>query len=132
MPVCRPSAWPTRGGSVWRASASSSMTTSMVGRSASLARRRSTSSISTSRSTGCGSRYRSPVAKGDLRIYLGAAPGVGKTFAMLNEGWRGATRGKDVVVGFVETHGRANTAAQVRDLEVVPRKKIEYRGTQFE
>jgi two-component system sensor histidine kinase KdpD len=67
-----------------------------------------------------------------MRVYLGAAPGVGKTYAMLNEGWRGLHRGKDVVVGFVETHGRANTAAQVRDLEVVPRKKIEYRGREFE
>jgi two-component system sensor histidine kinase KdpD len=65
-------------------------------------------------------------------VYLGAAPGVGKTYAMLNEGWRGLHRGKDVVVGFVETHGRANTAAQIRDLEVVPRKKIEYRGREFE
>jgi two-component system sensor histidine kinase KdpD len=72
------------------------------------------------------------MAHGHLRIYLGAAPGVGKTFAMLNEGWRGASRGKDVVVGFVETHGRPNTAAQVRDLEVVPRRRIEYRGTEFE
>ncbi|HEX9466828.1 MAG TPA: sensor histidine kinase KdpD [Acidimicrobiia bacterium] len=72
------------------------------------------------------------MARGDLRIYLGAAPGVGKTFAMLNEGWRRAHRGTDVVVGFVETHGRANTAAQVRDLEIVPRKKIEYRGAKFE
>src|SRR5713101_1694814 len=51
---------------------------------------------------------------------------------MLNEGWRRAHRGTDVVVGFVETHGRANTAAQVRDLEIVPRKKIEYRGAKFE
>jgi two-component system sensor histidine kinase KdpD len=72
------------------------------------------------------------VARGKLRVYLGAAPGVGKTYAMLNEGWRGLHRGKDVVVGFVETHGRANTAAQVRDLEVVPRRKIEYRGREFE
>jgi two-component system, OmpR family, sensor histidine kinase KdpD len=70
--------------------------------------------------------------RGQLRIYLGSAPGVGKTFAMLNEGWRGKTRGKDVVVGLYETHGRASTAAQVRDLEVVPQRKIEYRGTTFE
>jgi two-component system, OmpR family, sensor histidine kinase KdpD len=70
--------------------------------------------------------------RGKLRIYLGAAPGVGKTYAMLNEGWRGKTRGKDVVIGFYETHGRSNTAAQVRDLEVIPRRKIEYRGTTFE
>ena len=69
------------------------------------------------------------MARGKLRIYLGAAPGVGKTFAMLNEGRRRQrTRGTDVVVGFVETHGRANTAAQIGDLEVVPRRRIEYRG----
>jgi two-component system, OmpR family, sensor histidine kinase KdpD len=72
------------------------------------------------------------VTRGKLRVYLGAAPGVGKTFAMLNEGWRGKHRGKDVVAGYVETHGRANTEAQIRDLEVVPRKKIEYRGKDFE
>ncbi|HZP28870.1 MAG TPA: DUF4118 domain-containing protein [Acidimicrobiia bacterium] len=71
--------------------------------------------------------------RGRLRIYLGAAPGVGKTFAMLNEGWRRHERGSaDVVVGFVETHGRENTAAQLRDLEVVPRRKLEYRGSTFE
>ena len=68
------------------------------------------------------------MARGSLRIYLGAAPGVGKTFAMLNEGWRRHERGTDVVVGFVETHGRALTAAQIRDLEVVPRRQVAYRG----
>jgi two-component system sensor histidine kinase KdpD len=72
------------------------------------------------------------MARGRLRIYLGAAPGVGKTFAMLNEGWRGKSRGKDVVVAFVETHGRTNTAAQVRELEIVPRRTITYRGQEFE
>lgn len=72
------------------------------------------------------------MARGKLRIYLGAAPGVGKTYAMLNEGWRRKERGTDVVVGFVETHGRLNTAIQVRDLEVVPRRMVEYRGTTFE
>jgi two-component system sensor histidine kinase KdpD len=72
------------------------------------------------------------MARGNLRIYLGAAPGVGKTYAMLNEGWRRATRGTDCVVGFVETHGRANTQAQVRDLEIVPRRRLEYRGSTFE
>jgi len=72
------------------------------------------------------------MARGRLRVYLGAAPGVGKTFAMLNEGWRGKHRGKDVVVGYVETHGRANTEAQIRDLEVVPRRRISYRGKDFE
>ena len=60
------------------------------------------------------------MARGKLRIYLGAAPGVGKTYAMLNEGWRRHERGTDVVVGLFETHGRPSTAAQLRDLEVVP------------
>src|SRR5947199_6422105 len=72
------------------------------------------------------------MARGKLRIYLGAAPGVGKTFAMLNEGKRRRARGTDVVVGLVETHGRANTAAQIGDLEVVARRRIGYRGTDFE
>ena len=72
------------------------------------------------------------MARGKLRIYLGAAPGVGKTFAMLNEGRRRHARGTDVVIGFVETHGRANTAAQLGDLEVIPRRRIEYSGTSFE
>ncbi len=72
------------------------------------------------------------MVKGKLRIYLGAAPGVGKTFAMLNEGWRRRERGTDVVVAYMESHNRPLTAAQVRDLEVVPRRTIEYRGQQFE
>ena len=73
------------------------------------------------------------MSRGSLRVYLGAAPGVGKTYAMLNEGWRRAERGSaDVVVGYVETHGRAQTAAQIRNLELVPRKTIDYRGQQFE
>ncbi len=63
------------------------------------------------------------MARGTLRIYLGAAAGVGKTFAMLNEGRRRRDYGEDVVVGFVETHGRQKTAAQVGDLEVVPRTR---------
>jgi two-component system sensor histidine kinase KdpD len=72
------------------------------------------------------------MARGKLRIYLGAAPGVGKTFAMLNEGRRRLSRGTDVVVGFVETHGRVNTFEQIGGLEVVPRCRMEYRGTSFE
>ena len=72
------------------------------------------------------------MARGTLRIYLGAAPGVGKTFAMLNEGQRRSDRGTDVVVAFVETHGRPATAAQIGNLEVVPRRRFEYRGTEFE
>ncbi len=72
------------------------------------------------------------MARGQLRIYLGAAAGVGKTFAMLNEGQRRREYGEDVVLGFVEPHGRKKTAAQVGDLEVVPRKRVEYRGAAFE
>lgn len=70
--------------------------------------------------------------RGILRVYLGASPGVGKTFAMLDEGQRRAARGTDVVVGLVETHGRVHTAEQVADLEVVPRLRIGYRGTTHE
>lgn len=62
------------------------------------------------------------MARGSLRIYLGAAPGVGKTFAMLSEGVRRRERGTDVVVAYVETHGRANTAAQLEGLELIPRR----------
>lgn len=69
---------------------------------------------------------------GRFRIYIGAVAGVGKTVAMLDEGWRRHKRGTDVVVGFVETHGRTYTAELIRDLEVVPRKEIEYRGARFE
>jgi two-component system sensor histidine kinase KdpD len=70
--------------------------------------------------------------RGRLRVYLGASPGVGKTYAMLNEGRRARARGIDVVVGFVETHGRARTAEQVGDLEVIPRKTVHYRDAAFE
>ena len=72
------------------------------------------------------------MARGQLRLYLGAAPGVGKTFAMLNEGWRRKERGTDVVIGWVDTHGRQQTAEQLRDLEVLPRKPIVYRSQTFE
>ena len=72
------------------------------------------------------------MVRGQLRVYLGAAPGVGKTYAMLDEGWRRHERGTDVVVGFVEAHGRPKTVAQLRDLEIVPRRQVEYRGSQFE
>src|SRR6478752_5286192 len=72
------------------------------------------------------------MARGKLRIYLGAAPGVGKTFAMLNEGCRRMHRGTDVVVGYVETHGRPSTEEQIRDLEVIPRRRIQYRDTSFD
>src|SRR5690349_24715992 len=69
--------------------------------------------------------------RGELRIHLGAAPGVGKTYAMLCEAHRRAERGTDVVVGFVETHGRAKTAALLDGLEAVPRKQLTYRGHEF-
>jgi two-component system, OmpR family, sensor histidine kinase KdpD len=69
---------------------------------------------------------------GRFRIYMGAVAGVGKTFAMLDEGWRRHRRGADVVVGFVETHGRPRTAELIRDLEVVPRKVVTYRDSSFE
>ena len=69
--------------------------------------------------------------RGRLRIYLGAAPGVGKTCAMLGEAHRRRARGTDVVVGFVEDHGRSHTAELVTGLEVVPRRSIEYRGSAF-
>src|SRR6188508_610684 len=72
------------------------------------------------------------MARGKLRIYLGAAPGVGKTFAMLNEARRRCARGTDVVVGYVETHGRPSTEEQIGNLEVVPRRRIAYRDTSFE
>ncbi|MCB0906912.1 MAG: sensor histidine kinase KdpD [Nocardioidaceae bacterium] len=67
--------------------------------------------------------------RGKLFVYLGAAPGVGKTYAMLGEAHRRLGRGTDVVVGYVETHGRAQTEAQLQGLEVVPRRTIHYRGT---
>ena len=70
--------------------------------------------------------------RGTLRVYLGAAPGVGKTFAMLDEACRRRARGSDVVVGLVETHGRVHTAEQIADLEVVPRRAVTYRGVDFE
>ena len=71
------------------------------------------------------------MGRGQLRVYLGAAPGVDKTFAMLDEGQRRAGRGTDVVVGYVETHNRPRTAARLADLEVLPRRQLTYRGASF-
>jgi two-component system, OmpR family, sensor histidine kinase KdpD len=68
------------------------------------------------------------VRRGELRIYLGAAPGVGKTFAMLSEAHRRAARGTDVVVGLVETHDRPKTLALIAGLEILPRRTVTYRG----
>jgi two-component system sensor histidine kinase KdpD len=70
--------------------------------------------------------------RGRLRVYLGAAAGSGKTYAMLNEGRRRQARGTDVMVGYVETHKRVQTEAQLGDLEVIPRKQISYRGVILE
>jgi len=67
-----------------------------------------------------------------LRLYIGAAPGVGKTYSMLRDAHDARRQGIDAVVGFVETYGRADTEAQVGDLEVVPRRSIEYRGVVLE
>jgi two-component system sensor histidine kinase KdpD len=76
-------------------------------------------------------RRREP-GRGLLRVYLGATPGSGKTFAMLREGADRRRQGEDVVVGFVETHGRALTQAAIGTLEVIPRLAIEYRGRRYE
>lgn len=72
-----------------------------------------------------------PRKRGELRIYLGAAPGVGKTYAMLGEAHRRLERGTDVVAAVVETHGRKKTADLIEGIETVPPKLIEYRGKQF-
>ncbi|MEU8008088.1 DUF4118 domain-containing protein [Catellatospora sp. NPDC049111] len=71
------------------------------------------------------------MTRGQLRIYLGAAPGVGKTYAALEEAHRRRERGTDVVVGFVETHGRRHTLHMLGELELVPRRTIGYRGATF-
>ncbi|MFI7418614.1 ATP-binding protein [Nonomuraea sp. NPDC049684] len=69
--------------------------------------------------------------RGRLRVYLGAAPGVGKTYAMLGEGRRARERGRDVVVGLVETHGRPRTAELLEGLEIIPRRTVVHRGATF-
>ncbi|WP_416477174.1 ATP-binding protein [Streptomyces sp. LKA04] len=71
------------------------------------------------------------MGRGKLRIYLGAAPGVGKTYAMLAEAHRRVERGTDCVVAFVEHHGRARTEVMLHGLEQVPRRELEYRGGTF-
>ncbi len=70
--------------------------------------------------------------RGRLRVYLGMAPGVGKTYRMLEEGHRRVQRGTDLVVGYVEPHGRPSTAVLLEGLEIVPRRHIEYRGVVVE
>src|ERR1700683_498359 len=69
--------------------------------------------------------------EGILKLFLGYAPGVGKTYSMLSEAIRRRSRGEDVVIGVVETHGRKGIADLAAQLEQVPRKKIEYKGTVF-
>ena len=76
----------------------------------------------------------SPPAKtrGTFKLFLGYAPGVGKTFSMLSEAIRRHSRGEDVVIGVVETHGRKGVEELLGQLETVPRKHLEYKGTTFE
>ncbi|MGZ3387277.1 MAG: sensor protein KdpD [Isosphaeraceae bacterium] len=70
-------------------------------------------------------------ARGRLKVYLGSAAGVGKTYSMLREGQRLKKQGVDVVIGIVETHGRAETQEQMGDLEIVPPRIVEYRGVKL-
>ena len=70
--------------------------------------------------------------RGKLKIYIGSAAGTGKTYRMLNEAHQLRARGVDLVIGYVETHGRAETEAQLGDLETVPRQQIQYRGVTLE
>jgi two-component system sensor histidine kinase KdpD len=67
-----------------------------------------------------------------LRIYIGAAPGVGKTYSMIEDAHAFKRQGVDIVIGFIETHGRADTEAMIGDLEVIPRRQVEYRGVTLE
>ncbi|MFE1560765.1 DUF4118 domain-containing protein [Streptomyces sp. NPDC058734] len=71
------------------------------------------------------------MGRGKLRIYLGAAPGVGKTYAMLSEAHRRVERGTDCVVGFVEHHSRPRTEVMLHGLELIGRRELEYRGSTF-
>jgi two-component system sensor histidine kinase KdpD len=70
--------------------------------------------------------------RGKLKLYVGSAAGTGKTYRMLNEAHALRQRGVDVVIGYIETHRRTETEAQVRDLEIIPRRRIEYRGVTLE
>src|SRR5580658_7393919 len=69
--------------------------------------------------------------RGRFKVFLGYAPGVGKTFSMLSEGIRRKGRGEDVVIGVVETHGRLGTTSVAEQLERVPQRQIDYKGTMF-
>jgi two-component system sensor histidine kinase KdpD len=70
--------------------------------------------------------------KGHLKVFIGMAPGVGKTYRMLQEGAAEADNGRDVVIGYLESHGRAETLAQAEGLELIPRRHLTYRGTPLE
>src|ERR1043165_2494087 len=70
--------------------------------------------------------------RGRLKLYVGFAAGVGKTYRMLEEAHALRRRGVDIVIGFVETHGRAHTAALLDGLETIPRRAVEYRGVAVE
>ena len=70
-------------------------------------------------------------ARGRLRVFLGAAPGVGKTYAMLTEGYTQQAEGRDVLAGVVETHGRGETEALLAGMDVLPRAAVEYKGHQL-
>jgi len=71
-------------------------------------------------------------SRGIFKLFLGYAPGVGKTFNMLSEAIRRRRRGEEVVIGVVESHGRKGIEELIAGMEVVPRKKMEYKGTVFE
>jgi two-component system sensor histidine kinase KdpD len=70
--------------------------------------------------------------RGHLKVFIGMAPGVGKTYRMLQEGRAQAENGRDVAIGYLEPHGRAETLAQVEGLEIIPRRTVDYRGTRLE
>jgi two-component system, OmpR family, sensor histidine kinase KdpD len=73
-----------------------------------------------------------PDGRGHLKVFIGMAPGVGKTYRMLQEGAAEAENGRDVAIGYIEPHGRAETAAQAEGLEIIPRRSVLYRGRELE
>src|SRR6202050_2892780 len=73
-----------------------------------------------------------PDGRGHLKVFIGMAPGVGKTYRMLQEGAAEADNGRDVAVGYLEPHGRAETVVQAEGLETIPRRRVTYRGTTLE
>ena len=73
-----------------------------------------------------------PDERGHLKVFIGMAPGVGKTYRMLQEGGAEADSGRDVVIGYLEPHGRVETLAQAEGLELLPRRRLVYRGTPLE